>query len=630
MAERDQLARPLAAHDPGQLGDAEDVALGAAAIDDEAHRLGGHRDRRLGDRPARGDGLAETSTIRGRPVRSTWVRRRRSARGAGDRPSVGSIASRIAARGAATRRQSRSSHHSSTSAPAGSASSASGMTARASAIASADRTWLPCPPAPPDKPDRTRPRSSRTGRARRVALGDDPDERAPAGALRHRRRAGPRGRRGRTRRVGAMTGQPPERRTDEQLERHERRDGVARQPEEECPAGPVAAVVPGAGRPERERLPGLDGDPPQLDRADLLERRPDDVVRPDRDAARDDDRVEVPLDQAARRSGRGRPRTGPPRSRASSRLAAGRLDERDERRAVRVGDAGRAERAARRRGPRRRSRGCPTRGRRWTAQRARRRPRRPGRSPPASAGPGRARIASPRAGRCPARRIAAPGRTAAWTRHAGGQRPGRVAAARRRPGARRVGGRRQLDLDHGVGAAAGSARRSRSGSPCRGRPSVSGACPARTSPMTSRRTGAVVRGRRDVGGIGSRTRPSPSCPTAAGRSAHRRPRRGTRPSASTSNATSASVGPAIAASTAPAPPRRVGGDRSRPSTRHGLPAPRPGVQDRLAIERRVTMPVSRRRRRAPAGRRGALGAAGRAPPAGRRPVRPSAASRRRP
>ena len=53
----------------------------------------------------------------------------------------------------------------------------------------------------------------------------------------------------------------------------------------------------GSGRPldvaapERERLAGLDGDPPQVDVPDRVERGPDDVVRPDRDAARHDDDV---------------------------------------------------------------------------------------------------------------------------------------------------------------------------------------------------------------------------------------------------------------------------------------------------------------------------------------------------
>src|SRR5687768_14997895 len=39
-------------------------------------------------------GLAETSTMRGRPPRTTWVRRRRSERGADDRPALGSITTR--------------------------------------------------------------------------------------------------------------------------------------------------------------------------------------------------------------------------------------------------------------------------------------------------------------------------------------------------------------------------------------------------------------------------------------------------------------------------------------------------------------------------------------------------------
>ena len=57
VAERDELARPLGAHDAGQLRDAEDVALRAAAVDDQAHRLGRDGDGRLGDGPPRGDRL---------------------------------------------------------------------------------------------------------------------------------------------------------------------------------------------------------------------------------------------------------------------------------------------------------------------------------------------------------------------------------------------------------------------------------------------------------------------------------------------------------------------------------------------------------------------------------------------
>jgi hypothetical protein len=57
VAERDQVARPLAGHHAGQLGHAEDVALRPAAVDDEAHRLGRDRDERLGRGPAGGHRL---------------------------------------------------------------------------------------------------------------------------------------------------------------------------------------------------------------------------------------------------------------------------------------------------------------------------------------------------------------------------------------------------------------------------------------------------------------------------------------------------------------------------------------------------------------------------------------------
>src|SRR6478735_3403590 len=40
VAQRDELGRALAAHHAGQLGDGEDIALRAAAVDDEAERLG--------------------------------------------------------------------------------------------------------------------------------------------------------------------------------------------------------------------------------------------------------------------------------------------------------------------------------------------------------------------------------------------------------------------------------------------------------------------------------------------------------------------------------------------------------------------------------------------------------------
>ena len=126
-------------------------------------------------------GFSLTSTIRGRPVRSTWVRRRRSKRGAGPGPrSMSGAMLRRVAYGA-------SSHQSSTGSPARCVSIASGTTASASAAASADRTWLPCPAGPLERRTRTRPFASRDGSAVRVALRGDAQERAPALA-----RCGPR------------------------------------------------------------------------------------------------------------------------------------------------------------------------------------------------------------------------------------------------------------------------------------------------------------------------------------------------------------------------------------------------------------------------------------------------------
>ena len=81
-------------------------------------------------------------------------------------------------------------------------------------------------------------------------------------------------------------------RANEELEPHERRDGVPGQAEHERRA---------AG-PERNRLPRLHRDAPEhlLD-AELGEGRADEVVRPDRDAARGDENVglESPLERGA-------------------------------------------------------------------------------------------------------------------------------------------------------------------------------------------------------------------------------------------------------------------------------------------------------------------------------------------
>ena len=294
VAERDQVARPLAAHDAGQLGHAQDVALRPAAVDDEAHRLGRDRDQRPRRPPAgRSIGLSETSTIRGRPLRSTWVSRRRSvAVGVARRSLVHrSSAHRV---GRVVAPHGRSSHHSATSAPAGSARHGLGMTARASAAASAEMTWLPCPAGPreadadatPLVADRrtvaSRSATTRTN-ARRpwLLVTASPRTARSTGRRTSRRPASAGSRAGRTARRSRRT-----------------RPG--------CRAGRTSrtgasAAGPRRG-PERERLAGLDGDPPEVDAADGLDRGLDDVVRPDRDAARDDERVRA-VGEAATQAG---------------------------------------------------------------------------------------------------------------------------------------------------------------------------------------------------------------------------------------------------------------------------------------------------------------------------------------
>ena len=180
-----------------------------------------------------------------------------------------------------------------------------------------DRTWLPCPPAPPARLARTRPcvvahRRTRRRRARPAPAGTP---RRPwllvTGSIEDRR--------GRRRGSRSSSRWPPSRRmrrAHEELERHEGRDRVAGQPEQQRGgSGRIAAVVAGGtGRPERERLARLDRHPPEVDRAEFLEGGADHVVRPDRDAARHDDGVGA-LDRGPRTAGRGRRRSGPRRSR---------------------------------------------------------------------------------------------------------------------------------------------------------------------------------------------------------------------------------------------------------------------------------------------------------------------------
>ena len=123
-------------------------------------------------------GLSETSTIRGRPPRSTWDSRRRSARGCGRLVHRLLRVDRVVIRrwrtswpveppqldlGAGRQRI-----------------VASGTTARASAAARAEMTWLPCPPA---RRTQDAARGRRGPAPGRVALGLDAQERPPAVAL---------------------------------------------------------------------------------------------------------------------------------------------------------------------------------------------------------------------------------------------------------------------------------------------------------------------------------------------------------------------------------------------------------------------------------------------------------------
>ena len=239
MAERDELARPLGAHDAGQLRDPEDVALRAAAIDDEAHRLGRQGDGRLRHGTPRGDGLGR-DVDHPRPPGPVDV---------GEAPALeprgGLLVHAVEDSG---RGQARSSHHSSTSAPAGSSSCASGDD-REGVGGGQGRDHVA--PLPARQADRHAPLRVADGRARGVALGDDPLVAAATRALADG--TGP-GRPGRPRVqvVVAAAGEPPQRRAHEELEGHEGRHRVAGQPEEQdrrrrpppsrtrtaCPAGP--------------------------------------------------------------------------------------------------------------------------------------------------------------------------------------------------------------------------------------------------------------------------------------------------------------------------------------------------------------------------------------------------------
>ena len=115
----------------------------------------------------------------------------------------------------------------------------------------------------------------------------------------------------------------PQRRPHEHLERHQRRDREARQPEQRTSSRPAL------DRRERQRLARLEGDPPEMDLAKLLEQRLDQVARAHRDAARGDQHVGAGQGVAhrlrqQRRRRRGRARTRRPRRRPRSRRRSAR------------------------------------------------------------------------------------------------------------------------------------------------------------------------------------------------------------------------------------------------------------------------------------------------------------------
>ncbi len=139
------------------------------------------------------------------------------------------------------------------------------------------------------------------------------------------------------RRRSSASAEPPDRRSHEQLERHRRRNRVARQAEQQdrCPAARPR------GGAERERFAGLDGDAPQVDVADRLEGRLDDVVRTDGDAARDDDRVD-PVVERPTQAVEDIVELVPSDTEVDGSCARD-GDERPKARTVGVGDAGRSE-----------------------------------------------------------------------------------------------------------------------------------------------------------------------------------------------------------------------------------------------------------------------------------------------
>ena len=192
-------------------------------------------------------------------------------------------------------------------------------------MASADRTWLPCPPGPPARLDVDPAPVIADRGCPVVALGGDADERPPPAALRDRPRQGRPDRPVGTgrRRGGRPGGGWPAGRTA-------RRSRTSRPG---CRAGRTQVggrrVAPSAaaGRAERERLAGLDGDPPQARSPNASN------ARGRRRRARPDTPPDTMIASAPSTSpaqARRRRRRGGPAAIPRSRIAAGGLDHRHE------------------------------------------------------------------------------------------------------------------------------------------------------------------------------------------------------------------------------------------------------------------------------------------------------------
>src|SRR4051794_14370638 len=209
-------------------------------------------------------GFSETSTIRGRPARSTWVRRRRSARGGRSLAMTSPVSDVGAGRGAWPRAWSVAVEPPEVDRiPGREAVDTLGHDREGIGHGKRREDVAPLPSPPARQADRDPALAVADGKAALVTLGHDAQIRSPPRRLRHvvaedaqvawAEEA-----------VRGQTEQPSDRRPDEQLERDEAGDGVTGQPEQERRRADLFG-----DHAKRERLPGLDRDAPQLHPADL-------------------------------------------------------------------------------------------------------------------------------------------------------------------------------------------------------------------------------------------------------------------------------------------------------------------------------------------------------------------------